>query len=135
MKKSPLILMTAAILIGCIFGAGCISYEELHEYDVTFDYSGGEESVSAKTGEIITITTQTNPSTGYSWTEPVVSEGLKIVGTGGYSDAEPGLVGAGGFRYWNITADEAGTYTFTTEYKRPWESESISTIKVTITFS
>ena len=134
MKKSPLIFMTAAVLLGCIFGAGCISYEEMYEYEVTFDYSGGEESVSAKTGEIVTITTETNPSTGYSWTEPVVSEGLQIVGEGGYTDAEPGLVGAGGYHYWNVVAENPGTYTFDTENKRPWENESISTITVTLNF-
>ena len=130
MKKIIILSLASIVLFGCVFGAGCISND-----NIEFGYSGGEQSISAKAGEIITITTETNPSTGYSWTEPVVSEGLKIVGTGGYSDAEPGLVGAGGFRYWNITAEEAGTYTFTTEYKRPWETESISTIKVTITFS
>ena len=130
MKKIIILSLASIVLFGCVFGAGCISND-----NIEFSYSGGEQSISAKAGEIITITTETNPSTGYSWTEPVVSEGLKIVGTGGYSDAEPGLVGAGGFRYWNITAEEAGTYTFTTEYKRPWETESISTIKVTITFS
>ena len=129
MKKIIILSLASIVLFGCVFGAGCISND-----NIEFGYSGGEQSISAKAGEIITITTETNPSTGYSWTEPVVSEGLKIVGTGGYSDAEPGLVGAGGFRYWNITAEEAGTYTFTTEYKRPWEGEAIGKIEVTITF-
>ena len=129
MKKIIILSLASIVLFGCVFGAGCISND-----NIEFSYSGGEQSISAKAGEIITITTETNPSTGYSWTEPVVSEGLTIVGTGSYSDAEPGLVGAGGFCYWNVTADEAGTYTFTTEYKRPWETESISTIKVTLIF-
>ena len=129
MKKIIILSLASIVLFGCVFGAGCISND-----NIEFSYSGGEQSISAKAGEIITITTETNPSTGYSWTEPVVSEGLKIVGTGSYSDAEPGLVGAGGFCYWNVTAEKAGTYTFTTEYKRPWETESISTIKVTLIF-
>ena len=129
MKKIIILSLASIVLFGCVFGAGCISND-----NIEFSYSGGEQSISAKAGEIITITTETNPSTGYSWTEPVVSEGLTIVGTGGYSDAEPGLVGAGGFCYWNVTAEKAGTYTFTTEYKRPWETESISTIKVTLIF-
>ena len=130
MKKIIILSLASIVLFGCVFGAGCISND-----NIEFSYSGGEQSISAKAGEIITITTETNPSTGYSWTEPVVSEGLTIVGTGSYSDAEPGLVGAGGFCYWNVPAEKAGTYTFTTEYKRPWETESISTIKVTLTFS
>ena len=129
MKKIIILSLASIVLFGCVFGAGCISND-----NIEFSYSGGEQSISAKAGEIITITTETNPSTGYSWTEPVVSEGLMIVGTGSYSDAEPGLVGAGGFCYWNVTAEKAGTYTFTTEYKRPWETESISTIKVTLIF-
>ena len=99
-----------------------------------FTYSGGEASASLDTGDVITISAETNPSTGYSWTEPVVSEGLKIVGTGGYTDADPEIVGAGGFCYWDVTAYKPGTYTFTSEYKRPWETESISTITVTLTF-
>ena len=134
MKRIIILSLASIVLFGCVFSAGCIT-DDNSQHLAEFGYTGGEQSISTKVGDVITITTQTNPSTGYSWTEPVVSEGLKIVGTGGYSDAEPGLVGAGGFRYWNITAEEAGTYTFTTEYKRPWESESISTIKVTITFS
>mgnify|MGYP003397030100 FL=1 len=129
MKKIIILSLASIVLFGCVFGTGCISND-----NIEFSYSGGEQSISAKAGEIITITTETNPSTGYSWTEPVVSEGLTIVGTGSYSDAEPGLVGAGGFCYWNVTAEKAGTYTFTTEYKRPWETESISTIKVTLIF-
>ena len=129
MKKIIILSLASIVLFGCVFGAGCISND-----NIEFSYSGGAQSISAKAGEIITITTETNPSTGYSWTEPVVSEGLTIVGTGSYSDAEPGLVGAGGFCYWNVTAEKAGTYTFTTEYKRPWETESISTIKVTLIF-
>lgn len=129
MKKIIILSLASIVLFGCVFSAGCISND-----NIEFSYSGGEQSISAKAGEIITITTETNPSTGYSWTEPVVSEGLTIVGTGSYSDAEPGLVGAGGFCYWNVTAEKAGTYTFTTEYKRPWETESISTIKVTLIF-
>ena len=134
MKKTTIFLVTAVVLLGCVFGAGCVS-EEMYEYNVQFDYSGGEKSVTAKAGEVVTITTQTNPSTGYSWTEPVVSEGLQIVGDGGYTDAEPGLVGAGGYHYWDVTAEKPGTYTFTTDYKRPWEDAVSSTITVTINFS
>ena len=130
MKKIIILSLASIVLFGCVFGAGCISNDNME-----FSYSGGEQSISAKAGEIITITTETNPSTGYSWTEPVVSEGLTIVGTGSYSDAEPGLVGAGGYHYWNVVAEDPGTYTFTTEYKRPWENESISTITVTLNFS
>ena len=129
MKKIIILSLASIVLFGCVFGSGCISND-----NIEFSYSGGEQSISAKAGEIITITTETNPSTGYSWTEPVVSEGLTIVGTGSYSDAEPGLVGAGGFCYWNVTAEKAGTYTFTTEYKRPWEDKVSSTITVTLTF-
>ena len=99
MKKIIILSMASIVLLGCVFGAGCISND-----NIEFSYSGGEQSISAKAGKIITITTQTNPSTGYSWTEPVVSDGLKIVGSGGYSDAEHGLVGAGGYHYWNVTA-------------------------------
>ena len=134
MKKILILSLASVVLFGCVFGSGCIT-DDNSQYNVEFTYSGGEQSISAKTGDVITITTETNPSTGHSWTEPVVSDGLKIVGDGGYSDAEPGLAGAGGFHYWDVTAEESGTYTFTTEYKRPWENESISTIKVTLTFS
>ena len=134
MKRIIILSLASIVLFGCVFSAGCIT-DDNSQHLAEFGYTGGEQSISAKVGDVITISANTNPSTGYSWTDPDVSEGLKILGTGGYSDAEPGLVGAGGFRYWNITAEEAGTYTFTTEYKRPWETESISTIKVTITFS
>ena len=129
MKKIIILSLASIVLFGCVFGAGCISND-----NIEFSYSGGEQSISAKAGKIITITTQTNPSTGYSWTEPVVSDGLKIVGSGGYSDAEHGLFGAGGYHYWNVTAEKSGTYTFETEYKRPWEDKVSSTITVTLTF-
>lgn len=129
MKKIIILSLASIVLFGYVFGAGCISND-----NIEFSYSGGEQSISAKAGEIITITTETNPSTGYSWTEPVVSDGLKIVGSGGYSDAEHGLVGAGGYHYWNVTAEKSGTYTFETEYKRPWEDKVSSTITVTLTF-
>ena len=135
MKKKPIFLLTAAVLLGCVFGAGCISYEEVQEYAVKFDSSGGEETVTAKAGDIITITTEGNPTTGYDWTEPVVSDGLDIIGWGHITTDGPEIVGAGTIYDWDVSADKPGTYTFTTEYKRAWEDAPISTITVTIIFS
>lgn len=133
MKRIIILSLASIVLFGCVFSAGCVT-DDNSQHLAEFGYTGGEQSISAKVGDVITISANTNPSTGYSWTEPEVSEGLKILGIGSYAEYNPELIGAGGIRYWDVTAEEAGTYTFTAEYMRPWEGEAIGKIEVTITF-
>lgn len=78
-------------------------------------------SADAKTGELITIRLEENPTTGYSWNMSF-TDGLEVVKDEFISSTETGLVGAGGVHEWIIKADNTGQYEVSGIYKRPWES-------------
>lgn len=78
-------------------------------------------SADVKTGELVTIRLQENPTTGYSWNMSF-TDGLEVATDEFISSTETGLVGAGGVHEWTIKANSPGQYKVSGIYKRPWES-------------
>lgn len=78
-------------------------------------------SADVKTGELVTIRLEENPTTGYSWNMSF-TDGLEVVKDEFISSGEAGLVGAGGVHEWIIRANNTGQYEVSGIYKRPWES-------------
>lgn len=90
--------------------------------------------VSPAPGEVVRITTEGNPTTGYAWTV-VPTTDLKILNeTYVPTPVADGIVGSGGTYEWLVTADEPGTCQFHAQYKRPWEDEPADEFFFTITF-
>ena len=97
-------------------------------------------SVSPAAGEIVKITTEGNPTTGYQWTavpglSAVKSDNLVILNaTYVPTPVAEGIVGSGGTYEWLVTAEKPGTYEFHAQYKRSWDDELAGELFFTITF-
>lgn len=78
-------------------------------------------SADVRTGGLVTIRLEENPTTGYSWNMSF-TDGLEVVKDEFISSGEAGLVGAGGVHEWTIRANNTGQYEVSGIYKRPWES-------------
>lgn len=96
------------------------------------------ETAELAVGDELTIVLCANASTGFSWEEPVVSDGtvVEVVGSA-YVDPstdEP-MVGAFGEQEITVEALAAGTSTVTVAYSRPWEGgeKGVWTYEVTVT--
>ena len=81
------------------------------------------EEANIATGESLTVTLGSNPTTGFQWSEeasigdPTV---LKQV-THEYIEPDSELVGAAGKEKWTFEALKPGATTVSLEYSRPWE--------------
>jgi inhibitor of cysteine peptidase len=81
-----------------------------------------EGKVSPAPGEVIKVTIDGNPTTGYEWDLAEGTE-LTILNQTYIPDDAPGMTGAGGRYEWLLTADSPGLYAVGGEYKRSWEED------------
>ncbi len=84
---------------------------------LTMDANGS--TVQVEPNQTFRILLPENPSTGYQWQLSIPS-GLRLLDQGFVEPADP-MPGAGGFHYWDITANGSGEQTISGVYKRPWE--------------
>lgn len=90
---------------------------------VTAADNGGE--VALKPGETLTITLESNPTTGYSWQVMEINSTVLLQqGEPEYEQSpnSEGLVGAGGMERFRFEALAPGETTLVLGYMRPWES-------------
>ena len=107
MKKFAIFLVTLLVL-GCFVSAAGANDEGVII---------SKASVLAKEGEVVQITAAGNPTTGYVWSEPKLSNGLTLV-LSDYTQSKPGMIGTGGTFKWQVTAELPGFYLFETDYAR-----------------
>lgn len=81
--------------------------------------------VSPSPGEVIKVTIEGNPTTGYEWD---LAEGtqLKVLSKKYTPYDSDGMVGAGGVYEWLLTADAPGLYEIGGEYKRSFEEDAVN---------
>jgi inhibitor of cysteine peptidase len=91
-----------------------------------------------KVGDVIAITLDSNPSTGFAWS--ATSSNPEIVtqlGESQYHEAQPSsgetLLGAAGTETLYFETEGAGTSTLTLDYKRGWEKSLAPERTITIT--
>ncbi|MDD1712666.1 MAG: protease inhibitor I42 family protein [Methanoregulaceae archaeon] len=78
-------------------------------------------TVQVNQSNVITVELAENPTTGYLW-NLTTSSGLRVMrDTYLPSDTTGKLIGSGGTRVWDISADAGGTQQIHAVYKRPWE--------------
>ncbi len=125
MKKFAILFVISLVLLGCFVSASAASTsDEPTHTDVT---------ILSKCNEMIIITAVGNPTTGYTWSEPAVSNGLEIVYSD-YTQSKPGMLGTGGLFEWGVSADTPGFYLFKTEYNRGWENEPKMTLNAVFVY-
>jgi inhibitor of cysteine peptidase len=104
------------------------------QLDATADSSTQQLNI----GEVVAITLESNPSTGYSWfatsSNPDV---IAQMGEAQYQEPQSSsttpIVGAAGTETLYFEAVKAGTVTLTLDYKRGWETDVAPEKTITIT--
>ncbi len=99
------------------------------------DADNGKQ-ITVKSGDLVTLTLVSNPTTGYSWQVMEIDSAILV------QDGEPeykqssgseGLVGAGGTETFRFKAVGSGKTTLNLGYMRPWESvQPTETFKVQV---
>ncbi|MBU6335841.1 MAG: protease inhibitor I42 family protein [Chloroflexi bacterium] len=83
----------------------------------------GPSAVTMAIGEVLALTINGNPTTGYLW-EQSAGDDLVLASAGEPEyTADSQLIGAGGTYVYRWTARAAGTTTLELVYHRPWETE------------
>ena len=106
--------------------------------DVKLDANADGTTQQLKTGEVLSITLESNPSTGYGWSATISNEKV-VVQMGGAQYEEPPsttgtpMVGAPGTETIFLQAAGAGSATITLDYKRGWEENVLPEKTITIT--
>jgi len=110
---------------------------EAEQIDLDASYDGKEIEVAV--GELIVVTFESNPATGFIWqlSEPL-DEGLLALIDSRYepgANAGQDMVGAGGSEIWTFKALVTGKTTISLEYSRPWEGgeKAVQTFEITVT--
>jgi inhibitor of cysteine peptidase len=92
--------------------------------------------VTLKPGDVLTLTLESNPTTGYSWQVVKIDNAILVQdGDPEYkqSSGSAGLVGAGGTETFHFKAVGTGAAALELGYMRPWESvPPIETFSLTV---
>jgi len=142
--RRPLLGLLGLLVIGLV-ATGCTSANaKTAEMGASCDQFGAQKSITQTTemsvGDQIKVTLCSNPSTGFSWQEPEISD------TGAVSLADKSfgapvagaaqVVGAAGTDYITLKATARGTSTVVLRYSQPWlggtSSEWTYTLTVTV---
>ncbi len=95
--------------------------------NMILDASANGTTQQLKKGEVISITLESNPSTGYAW-YATISDTTVVVQMGDPQYIEPTqsstpIIGAAGTQTFLFQAVDAGSATITLDYKRAWEKD------------
>ena len=117
--KSKLVLICATVAISLCLVA-CSSAPSLVSVDAS--YSGQEVEVAV--GGSVTVTLDSNASTGFQWVLVSISDEtvLEKVANTYEAPEDTGMVGSPGKEIWTFKALKKGTSTISMEYSQPWEN-------------
>jgi inhibitor of cysteine peptidase len=124
MKSARILIVMAFFLAGC---AGV-------QTNVSLQSDSTNKTVSLIVGEVLSVTLDSNPTTGYKWemTEAPDASVLSFSGTR-FEAPKSAPAGAGGKEVWEFKAERAGKTSFTLEYRRSWESNAVPAKKFSLT--
>lgn len=95
-------------------------------------------SVEVAAGDMIVVSLCSNPTTGFRWGDPVVSDSAVVeVDSWVYESPASDMMGASGTEHIVLHALSAGTATVSGSYGRPWEGgeQGVWTVELSITVS
>jgi predicted secreted protein len=129
MRKTVWVILGFILLAGLLVGVGAACSGSGNEVNaashpaVNVDSSYSGKQVELVVGQSLVVTLDSNASTGYSWTQPQISDDSVLSATGNQTIApQTNLVGAPGKEEWTFEALKTGTSTISMGYSRPWES-------------
>jgi len=100
--------------------------------EVNVDEKDADSQVELEQEQILVVTLESNPTTGYRWEVVETQESiLEQMGEAEFKPSETGeppLVGAGGWEIFRFKAISAGRMTLQLVYHRPWE-EGVEPVK------
>ena len=123
MKRVLLIVLGLIIIAGIVGGTVAASGGESKNVAADASYSGKTVEISA--GDSLTVTLDSNPTTGFAWALKEISDESVLKAAGQEFKAapasDPPLLGAGGKEIWTFKALNKGSSTISMEYIRSWE--------------
>ncbi len=130
MRKTGWVILGVVLLAGLLVGVGTACSGSGAEVNanasqaaINVDSSYSGKQVELSVGQPLVVSLDSNASTGYSWTQPQISDDSVLGATGNQTIApQTSLVGAPGKEQWTFKALKKGTSTISMEYRRPWET-------------
>ena len=116
--RLALVCLTTAVLFSLL---ACSSSAAPKELSVDIASSGKEVTLAA--GGTLTVTLESNITTGYSWNENANIGDKTVMQQTNHKYQPPAtpIPGAGGKEVWTFKALKAGQSTISMEYRRPFE--------------
>jgi len=110
----------------CVCMLGCSSPGDIEvACDDFYERQHAQREIEVQVGKSITIELCSNPSTGFSWGEAVISDPGVVAEVGHEYDAregkKPPAPGTPGVEIWTLKSLQPGQSTISVEYGRPWE--------------
>jgi inhibitor of cysteine peptidase len=88
---------------------------------ISIDASSSGKTVNIAVGGTLTVTLDSNVTTGYSWELKEIGDTNVLQKTDNkYIAPASGAIGAGGKEVWTFKALATGTSTLTMDYSQPW---------------
>ncbi|NQT03653.1 MAG: protease inhibitor I42 family protein, partial [Planctomycetes bacterium] len=128
-------------------GIGTMYFDDIRLYapeleplpiEVHVDVDDDGSQVELEQGQILVVTLESNPTTGYQWEQAENQESiLEQMGEAEFKQSEtsePPLVGVGGWEIFRFKAISAGQMTLQLVYRRPWEEgvEPVNTFSIEV---
>ncbi len=122
-------IIVAALAFTAIVASACsadIGGPSKATFAVSDDEFGQNQNITRQitinAGSELTVRLVSNPSTGFSWTDPALgTPGILTQTDNKYVAPAGNVVGAAGTQVWTFKATVKGTTTVRTDYSRPWE--------------
>lgn len=122
-----IILLTICLVLAMLPTALCAKPDTISQNKIITEVDNGD-TIHIKEGHTFYLKLKENPSTGYSW-KLSLSSGLNQLSDKYYSPETSkkdgrSVIGAAGYRLWEIKATEKGSQQVNAIYKRSWETET-----------
>ena len=120
--KSKLSTLGLLLILSALIFSGCGPAKE-----VKLDAANNGSQVELKKGQILVITLESNPTTGFRWEMVEIDESiLRQMGEPEFKVSDPRQPpppGTGGWEIWRFEAMSAGQAALELVYHRPWEED------------
>jgi inhibitor of cysteine peptidase len=134
MKKYWGIVVITVLAIVAIAGVACTASADNSGPSVVNVSESGKQ-IELAPGDSLTVTLDSNPSTGFAWSiSGITNEAVIDDVSNEFNGADTGMMGAGGQEVWTFEAVDKGTSTIEMQYSRSWETgvEPAGTFNVTV---